>query len=145
MFTCAQVLPKEVKVIANYKAAVVAQRPFLQPVSEMPYSYTPQIHFCIKVTNWKKKKKVKNNSKKALCLLVREAKDRSVSAWLNEMFLAFTSHKQGNFLPKQWNLKTGWEKQGSGKNPSLLPLCQQPTCVLHKPMCIYPTKLILWE
>lgn len=51
MFTCAQVLPKEVKVIANYKAAVVAQRPFLKPVSEMPYSYTPQIHFCIKVTN----------------------------------------------------------------------------------------------
>lgn len=79
MFTCAQVPPpNEVKAIANCKAALVAQRPFLKPVSKMPYSYTPQTHFCIK-----------NNNNKPLCLLVREAKDRSVSARLNEMFLAF--------------------------------------------------------
>lgn len=40
-----------------------------------------------------------------------------------------------------WREARFWEK----KNRPLLPLCQQPTCVLHKPMCIHPTKLILWE
>lgn len=45
MFTHAQVTPK-VKAVTDCKAALAVQRPFL-PVSEMSYSYTPQMHFCI--------------------------------------------------------------------------------------------------
>lgn len=49
----------------------------------------PQTHFCILLPNLKQNKK-KRQKKKALDLLAREAKDISVSAWINKMFLAFT-------------------------------------------------------
>lgn len=77
--------PPKVKATTDCKAALVVQRPFLKPVSEMSYSYTPQTHFCILLSNLKQ-----TNKQKALDLLAREAKDISVSAWINKMFLAFT-------------------------------------------------------
>lgn len=39
--------PPKVKAVTDYKAALAVQRPFFKPVSEMSYSYTPQMHFCI--------------------------------------------------------------------------------------------------
>lgn len=82
------------KAVTDYKAALAVQRPFFKPVSEMSYSYTPQMHFCILLSK-----------KKALHLLAREAKDLSVSAWINKIFLAFTLHKLKNFLPMHWKYK----------------------------------------
>lgn len=46
------------KAIADCKAALAVQRPFIKPVSEMSYPYTPQTHFCI----WTRKLKIKTKN-----------------------------------------------------------------------------------
>lgn len=73
---------KEVKAIADYKAAWAVQRPFLKPGSGTFYFYTPQTHFCVELASLIYLFKKKENQQTSYWL-VREAKAKSISAWMN--------------------------------------------------------------
>lgn len=77
-------------------------------------------------------------------MLVREAKDRSVSAWINEMFLAFTWTQAKKFPAQAMEFVMGWGKQGSEKSLPCLSLSATYLCTAQENVHS-PPKIILWE
>lgn len=75
------------KAITDYKAALAVQKPFLKPVSEMSYSYTPQTHFCILLSNLKQKGKAKK--KKNRSTFACEGGQRPISQCLDKQNSGF--------------------------------------------------------
>lgn len=139
VYVCTSPPQKEVKAIADYKAALVVQRPFLKPVSKMSYSYTPQTHFCIKFINFFKKVKIKYSS-----ALACEGGQRQISQCLDKWNVSGFHLTQAKKFPAQaMEFEMGRGKQGSEKSLPFLSLSATYLCTAQKNVHSSP-KIILW-
>lgn len=100
MFKHAQVTPK-VKAVTDYKAALAVQRPFLKPVGEMSYSYTPQTHFCILFSNLKQQQKKKRQKNKKSSTFACKGGQRPISQCLDKQNVSGFHLTQAKELPAQ--------------------------------------------